>query len=101
MTSRASGSWGPVPKSSLNSFHDPWSKEGRIWHLYPGNDAPGNDSPDKDALGNDAPGKDGPGNDDPGNDAPGNYAFGDVSIGNDALQKILKCLFEMLHNILL
>ena len=26
--SRASGSWAPVPKSSPNSFHDPWSKEG-------------------------------------------------------------------------
>ena len=37
-----------MPKSSPNSFHDPWSKEGRIWHLCSGNDVPG-----KDALGND------------------------------------------------
>ena len=54
-----------MPKSSPNSFHDPWSKEGRIWHICPGNDVP-----DKDAL---------------GNDAPGNDACGDVSFGNDAL----------------
>ena len=69
MTSRASGSWAPVPESSLSSFHDPWSKEGRIWHLCPGNDAP-----DKDTLCNDAPGNAAPGNDDPGNDAPANDA---------------------------
>ena len=72
-----------MPKSSLNSFHDPWSKEGRIWHLCPGNDVF-----DKDALGNDAPGKDAPVNDDPGNDALGNDACGDVSFGDDALQNI-------------
>ena len=66
-----------MPKSSHNSFYDPWGKEGWIWHPCPGNDVP-----DKDALGDHAPGKDAPGNYDPGNDAPGNDACGDVSFDN-------------------
>ena len=68
----------------MMSCHDPWSKEGRIWHLYPGNDAS-----DKDAFCND----------DPGNDTPDNDACGGVAPGNDTLQKILKCIFKMPQNV--